>query len=160
MSMNGATLKTLREALGIPIAWLAEAGNVQERTARYWEARLDDVPDDVRVLFEELERVAAQTVAREIEAIQSQIAIHGIPEEPVLLVRYQDSVDMGRYQPDMVGFPVTFHAAVLARARWAMQQEGIEVEIHSFDARAYEAWRRDAKQADSPALRAQFVAMT
>jgi|GEM_PF-1744423 len=159
MSMNGATLKTLREALGIPIAWLAEAGNVQERTARYWEARLDDVPEDVRVLFEELERVAAQAVAHEIEVIQSRIAKHGIPKGPVLLIRYQDATDMDRYQPDMAGFPVTFHATILARVRWAMQQDGIEAVIHSFDARAYEAWRRDIGQADSPTLRAQFVAM-
>ncbi len=157
--MNGATLKTIRESLGLPVAWLAQAGNVQERTVRYWETRLDDVPDDVRLLFEQLERVAADTVERGLFAIRAQIEAHGAPEEPLMLVRYQDGDDLARYQPDMAGLPVTFHAAILARVRWVMQQEGVEVEIRALDAGAYEAWRRGTKQDDTPALRAQFVVM-
>lgn len=157
--MNGATLKTVREALGLPIAWLSQTANVQERTARYWEARLDDVPDDVRILFEQLERVAAETVERGLSAIRAQIEAHGVPAEPILLVRYRDADGLGKYQTDMAGLPVTFHAAILARVRWAMQQEGVEVVIRALDAGAYEAWRRSTKQTDSPAMRAQFVAM-
>jgi hypothetical protein len=40
-----------------------------------------------------------------------------------------------------------------------MQQEGVEVVIRALDAGAYEAWRRSTKQADSSAMRTQFVAM-
>lgn len=157
--MNGATLKTIREALGMPVAWLAQAANVQERTVRYWEARLDDVPDDVRILFEQLERMAAETVERGLSVIRAQIEAHGVPPNPLMLVRYQDGDALARYQSDMAGLPVTFHEAILARVRWAMQQEGVEVVIRALDASAYEAWRRSTKQSDSPAMRAQFVAM-
>jgi len=34
--MSGATLKTIREALGLSVPWFAQFCSVQERTVRHW----------------------------------------------------------------------------------------------------------------------------
>ncbi|MDR2837770.1 MAG: DUF1870 family protein [Azonexus sp.] len=157
--MNGATLKTIRESLGLSVSWLAAAANVEERTVRYWEARLDGVPDDVRLVIEQLERLAAETAERGLAVIREQITANRSSAKPVLLLRYGNDDDLGRYQPDMAGLPATFHASILAKIRGALKKDDVEVVIRWFDASAYEAWRRTTHQTDSAALRAQFIGM-
>jgi hypothetical protein len=64
------------------------------------------------------------------------------------------------YSPQTVAYKIeAIQVRPFSRRRWAMQQEGVEIVIHSFGAWAYEVWRHDIGQADSPTLRAQFVAM-
>jgi transcriptional regulator with XRE-family HTH domain len=157
--MTGATLKTIREALGLPVAWLARAAGVQERSVRYWESGRVTVPADVAAMIQRLESAAETMEAQSVAQIRATIAEYGTPVEPVLLVRYQDDDDLARYQPEMAGLPVTFHAAVLARVRRAMASDGVEVIMRTLDAPAYEAWRRGTQQEDSAALRAQYVSM-
>ncbi len=56
--MIGATLKTLREALCLPVSWLAAVCGVQERTVRSWESGTAPVPQDVSGKVEQLETLA------------------------------------------------------------------------------------------------------
>ena len=157
--MNGATLKTLREALCLPVKWLANVAGVQERTVRYWESGHMPVPADVDAQMRQLEAVAASLVNQGVEAIRAQIAAHGLPGEPVRLVRYVEDEDIARYLPELTGVPATYHAAVLARIRWSIEADDVEVEMHALDVAAYSAWLKSTKQVDSTAMRAQFVAL-
>jgi hypothetical protein len=54
---------------------------------------------------------------RGLSSIRAQIEAHGVPTEPLMLVRYQNDDDLAKYQPDIAGLPVTFHAAIVARVR-------------------------------------------
>jgi transcriptional regulator with XRE-family HTH domain len=157
--MNGATLKTLREALGLNVAWLASAYGVQERSVRYWESGKAPVPDDVAQSIEQLEMLAATMVSNAASLVRAHIAEHGAVDGAVRLVRYETPDDLAKYQPDMKGLPVSFHAAALARTRWALEPDGVAVDVHMLDAAAYEAWRRSTRQPDSPALRSTFVVL-
>ncbi len=156
--MNGATLKTIREALGLSVPWFASFCAVQERTARYWESGRMAVPTQVRTAILELERAAAETADQLVAQVRALIAAHGRPDGPIPIVRYQDDDDLAHYQPNMEGLPATYHAAVIARARWALANE-VEIEARMLDAAAYEVWRRTIGEADSPSLRARFVAL-
>lgn len=157
--MNGATLKTLREALCLPVAWMADACEVQERTVRYWESSNALVPDDVGRMVEKLEIVASTMTDEAVASITSMIEQYGLPGHPVRLVRYGSAEDMHRYQPELRGLPATFHGAILARVRWAMTTQGVTVEIRVLSVPAYEAWLKATQQQDSAALRAQFIAI-
>lgn len=157
--MNGATLKTIRDALCIPVSWLAKACGVQERTVRYWESSNGPVPDDVGRMVVKLESIASTMTEEAVGSIESIIGQHGVPTDPVRVVRYSTPEDLAQYQPELDGLPATFHGSILARIRWAMEQRGVTVEIHSINAHAYQAWLRATEQKDSAALRAQFIAI-
>lgn len=155
--MNGATLKTVREALGLPVSWLAGLAGVQERTVRYWEANTSPVPDDVREQMLRLETLSTAMVNQAISQVEQMVSELGQPSVPIHLVRYASDADLGHFQPDMAGLPVTYHAATLARIRWALSEKDIQVIMSTLDAAAYTAWLRSTRQRDSAALRSQFV---
>jgi len=156
--MNGATLKTLREALCLPVAWLAAVCGVQERTVRYWESGHMAVPQDVADQIEQLEMLAVVLIDRSVSAIRQMVAEHGDPGGPIRLVRYADAEDMARFQPELATLPPTFHAAIIARIRWALEPDGLVVEAHNLNVPAYMAWLKATNQEESPAARAQFIA--
>lgn len=156
--MNGATLKTVREALGLSVPWFADFCAVQERTVRHWESGRNTVPIAVATAIREFEKASAELVAQLIDQVRAVTAKHGLPVGAVPVVRYADDEDLNHYQPNMAGLPATFHAAAIARARWALAPD-VEIEARMLDAGAYEAWRRSTNQQDSSSLRAQFVAL-
>lgn len=156
--MNGATLKTLREALCLPVSWLAAVCGVQERTVRYWEAGTVPVPQDVSDQVEQLEMLAVMLTDQVVSSIRQQVAQHGDPGEPIRLVRYAEAEDVARFQPELATLPPTFHAAILARIRWALEPDGLVVEAHNLNVPAYMAWLKATNQEESPAMRAQFIA--
>lgn len=156
--MNGATLKTVREALGLSVPWFAGFCAVQERTVRHWESGRNTVPISVATAIREFEKAAAELVIKIVDQARSVIAKHGLPTGTIPVVRYADDEDLSHYQPNMAGLPTTFHAAAIARARWALACD-VEIEARMLDAGAYESWRRSINQQDSPGLRAQFVAL-
>tara|TARA_A100000171_G_scaffold47017_1_gene52506 strand:- start:752 stop:1228 length:477 start_codon:yes stop_codon:yes gene_type:complete len=154
--MNGATLKTIREALGLPVPWFAKFCNVQERTVRHWESGRNTVPTQVATAIRELEKASLEMSKNLIDQVNSIVAEHGVPNGPVPVVRYADDEDLAHYQPNMQGLPTTFHAAAIARARWALI-DVVEIEASTLNAGAYEAWRKLTHQEDSPQLRAQWA---
>ena len=156
--MNGATLKTLREALCLPVSWLAAVCGVQERTVRYWESGTVPVPQDVSDQIEQLEMLAVVLTDQVVSSIRQQVAQHGDPGEPIRLVRYAEAEDMARFQPELATLPPTFHAAILARIRWALEPDGLVVEAHNLNVPAYMAWLKATNQEESPTMRAQFIA--
>ncbi len=157
--MNGATLKTLREALCLPVSWFAAVCGVQERTVRYWESGTVAVPQDVSDQIEQLEMLAVVLTDQIVSSVRQQVAEHGDPGEPIRLVRYADAEDMARFQPELATLPPTFHAAIIARIRWALEPDGLVVEAHNLNVPAYMAWLKATNQQESPAARAQFIAV-
>lgn len=125
--MNGSTLKTIREALGLTVPWLAHEAGVRERSVRYWESSTFAVPADVQELMLKLEEIAAEAVARKLATFRAVIKTHGAPADPVLLVRYADAAQFSAHEPSLAGMPLAYYAMVLARVRWALAAEGIDV---------------------------------
>lgn len=156
--MNGPTLKTVREALGLSVPWFANFCNVQERTVRHWESGRNSVPSAIATGIRSLEKASAELVEQLVDQARLIIQQHGMPTGAIPVVRYADDDDLKHYQPRMAGLPATFHAAAIARARWILSNE-VEIEARTLDSAAYEAWLRSTNQKDSPQVRAQFVAM-
>src|SRR5690554_772033 len=138
--MNGPTLKTVREALGLSVPWFADFCNVQERTVRHWESGRNSVPIALAAAIREFEKTSSDLVAQIVDQAQDIIAEHGLPTRALPVMRYADDEDLNRYQPNMAGLPATFHASAIARARWALTGT-VEIEARMLDAGAYEAWR-------------------
>lgn len=149
--MTPATFRTLVEANGLPIPWIAKQAGVTERTPRYWGTGRMSVPDEIAQLVTTLDTVSIVT---------AQKALDG-PFDPVVLVRYRTDEDLWKYRPDMKGLPVGFHGGIIARIMLlAKVKLGIEVIAEWLDVDAYSAWLKATKQKDSESLRSQFVAMS
>lgn len=154
--MTPATLKTLREALGLSVGWLAAQAGVQERTVRYWETGRMAVPTDVGKMIVDLESVADLACKEALAAIKRSTEKLGKPRE-VVLVRYRTDDELWMWRPDMEGLPTAYHGAVIARV---MRAADVNVIAEWLDSEAYIAWLKATKQEDSEALRAQFVVMS
>lgn len=118
--MTPAELKTIRESLGLPVQWLAERANVQRRTVEYWEAGRSKVPDDVAELLLKLDAQFAEATRQALAVVDEQTEKQGQRPETVRLYRYRDDAELWAARPDMLGLPVTAHAALLARVRLAL----------------------------------------
>lgn len=132
---------------------------MQVRTVRYWESGRNAVPADVETAIRVLERASIEMTDDLVAQARKLIAEYGKPDKPLPVVRYAEAEDLARYQPTMAGLPATFHAMAIARARWILLADGVELEARMLDVPAYEAWRIATGQPDSPSLRAQFAAM-
>jgi hypothetical protein len=154
-AMTPAELKTLRESLGLPVAWLAQRAAVHDRSVRYWESGHAPVPDDVAQLMTSLEATAWDVVlgfSKEIK--ETPDAVGGLPEEVVLL-RYKTDEDLWAFHPDFKGLPVTFHASILSRVRRLLWEYQIPSVIEFMDPRAYREWL--AGRVDSEDLRVAWA---
>ena len=133
--MNGATLKTLREAMGLPVPWFAQFCAVQERTVRHWESGRNTVPIKVGAAILTLEKASLEMSDSIVSQARAITAQHSNQERPLPVVRYADDEDMARHQPKMKGLPTTFHAAAIARARWMLAGEA-EIVAQMFETEA------------------------
>lgn len=131
--MNGATLKTIREALGLSVPWFANFCSVQERTVRHWESGRNTVPIKVGAAILTLEKASLELSDDIVNQVRAITATRGKPEGSVPIVRYADDQDLAHYQPNMKGLPATFHAAAIARARWELAGE-VEIVAQMFGA--------------------------
>lgn len=154
-AVTPATLKTLREAMNLPVAWLAAQANVQERTVRYWESGRNEVPDDVERLISALWRQLNESANQALREIRRIVGEQGKPAEPILLVRYRTDQELWKYRHDLKGLPTNYHGAICARV---IAESPAAAIAEWLDADAYEDWRRATKQKDSEGLRAQFIA--
>jgi transcriptional regulator with XRE-family HTH domain len=130
--MTAAELKTLREALGLPVAWVAVKSGVQRRTVEYWEAGRMRVPEDVAALLTTLDRQFDRAADEALAVAHEQRDKHGQPET-VELKRYRTDEALWTARPDMAGLPVTAHAALLNRARRLLGAAGFAVSIQYHD---------------------------
>lgn len=157
--MTPATLKTIREAIGISVPWLAAQTSVQERTVRYWESGRMAVPEDAAELILSLDKTSFKAAQQAMLLIQEHIKAAGKPTDPVVLVRYRSDEDLWKFRADMKGLPASFHGSIIARVMLLGKNAGIEIVTEWFDADAYQAWLKGTKQKDSESLRAQFVSL-
>jgi transcriptional regulator with XRE-family HTH domain len=131
--MSPAELKTAREACGLSQGWLAERAGVNIRTVRYWEdgrahsrdGHVAKVPDDVATIIAEADALIARAAREEYAKLSKQF---GKPED-VVLYRYRTDTDLWQHRADMVGYPVTYHAAMLHRAAIALRDIGAKVDL-------------------------------
>src|SRR3546814_1499304 len=77
--MNGPTLKTVREALGLSVPWFASFCNVQERTVRHWESGRNSVPSAIATGIRSLEKASAELVEQLVDQARLIIQQHGMP---------------------------------------------------------------------------------
>jgi predicted transcriptional regulator len=130
--MTSAELKTLREALGLSVAWVAACAGVQRRTVEYWEAGRMAVPADVektiRAIDFQFNHAANQALAVAIENRDK----YGKPTT-IDIRRYRTDEALWAAVTDMYGFPVTAHAALLDRSRRLLELHGFVVTINYAD---------------------------
>ena len=126
--MTSAELKTLRESLGLSQQWLADRAGVQVRTVKYWESGRNAVPDDVGEIISTADGLIARAVRNAVGQAEKMRKEYGKPHE-VLLLRYRSEEELHYSRPDMIGYPVTYHAALLARARAALIERGFDLVI-------------------------------
>ena len=127
--MTGAELKTLRESLGLSVAWLAVQAGVQERTVRYWESGRVAVPVDVAGLIARIEASTGEHVAQALAVVAETTADQGAAPESVDLRRYGTDDELWRAHPGLRPLPATWHAATLARVRRALAEQGVPARI-------------------------------
>lgn len=127
--MNAAELKTLREACGLSQEWLALRAQVNQRTVRYWESGKSSVPDDVATLITGIDDTLHRAAVAATEQARRLMLAQGKPTS-VTLFRYASDDELWAARADMAGLPATCHAALLARARRLLIDDGQAVEIH------------------------------
>lgn len=123
--MTSAELKTMREALGLTVGWLAEQAGVGERTVRYWESGRNQVPDDVAELIGRIEARSRELVRRAVTTVSEVSARSGGTPEAVDLRRYGSDAELWKAHREFRPLPVTWHASVLARIARELEAQGI-----------------------------------
>ncbi len=127
--MTPAELKTNREALGLPVSWLAAQAEVSERTVRYWESGRNQVPEDVVDIIEHVEAVARDFVDQALTVVAEATAEHSGPPEVIDLRRFATDAELWRQHPEVRPLPATWHAACLARIARELEARGIPAVI-------------------------------
>ena len=130
--MTSAELKTLRESLGLSVAWVAASAGVQRRTVEYWEAGRMAVPADVEKTIRAIDWQLTHSAQHALKIAQEQRAIRGAPHT-VNLRRSRTDAALWDARTDMHGFPVTTHAALLVRSRRLLEDDGFTVVINYAD---------------------------
>lgn len=132
--MTCAELKTLREHLGLPVAWLAARAGVKDRTVNYWESGHTAVPDDVEQIMIEMLELHNQMIEQGLITARERIEHSGHPPEMITLRRFRADTDLWLQHPEMEGLPATFHAATLAILKKRLEKElGARVVIEYWD---------------------------
>lgn len=156
--MTPAELKTLRESLGLSQQWLADHADVRLRTVQYWEAGNSAVPDDVADMLDRIDLNINRTVQSTVDFIRGIISERGAPE-CIDLVRYRTDGDLHHYRPDMIPFPASCHAALLARLRRELFKMGVVSRIVYMNPDDYDAWLVLSGMPDSEGARAEWAAL-
>lgn len=101
---SGATLRTTREYLGLPVRWLARHLDVRERTVARWEDDRAPVPAFVLDALDELVR-RTELVEDDLDDAHSGDAV---------LWTYRTDADYRADDPDST-WPASWHRAITAR---------------------------------------------
>lgn len=157
--MTAAEFNTLREALGLSAAQVAEMTGYALRTAKNWDEGTRRVPEAVEASLLEIEASVEKAVAGAVQAVKDTIQERGGQPESVGLIRYRTNADLHRYRPDMAGMPASLHAAMIARLRRELFKMGIVSRIAYMRPDDYEVWRKRAGLEDCEEARAGWASM-
>ena len=127
--MNSAELKTIREACGLSQEWLAVRAQVNQRTVRYWESGKSSVPNDVAALISGIDDTLQRAALEGVAQARRLIIAHGAPKT-ITLFRYVSNEQLWEARKDMAGLPASCHAALVARVRRMLIDDGQTMEIH------------------------------
>lgn len=152
--MTPAEMKTLRESLGLPVQFVVDYFQVQQRTVQYWESGKKAVPQDVVSWLCTISSYFEKMLKQQTDALEAIFAQHGLPSEMVL-IRYRTQDDLWRYQPDMRPLPETTHTAMLVRLWNWLKERGVPVKITYMNPDQYEKWLNG--RTDTPDLRAMWA---
>lgn len=129
--MTGAELKTLRESMGLSVAWLAEKLpnqrngrlGVTRRRLELWEAQNAPVPESVATIVNALQ-IDWLALVHDMAAKAKALT----PGEAITLRRFHEDADLWRDQPGLADgqWPVKSHAMMLARVKEKLKK----AEIH------------------------------
>lgn len=123
--MNGAELKTLREALELPVSWCSGYFNVAERSWRFWESDKGNIPNEIITSLQNLLSLMEITITESVnKVLDSKVKHH-------TLCRFRTDNDLWAVLPDMKRFklPVTFHARILFMVKRELNKYGIQCDI-------------------------------
>ena len=154
--MTPAEFKTLREALGLTVQWVADQAHVKLRTAQYWEGGRLAVPADVADMLERIERTVEAKVAEAVSMIVSERSTAESLPDKAPLVRYRNDADLWMFHPNMKPLPTTTHAAKLARLKRALEFRGIPAVIEFMEPDEYFGWL--GKRKDTEVERSNWAA--
>lgn len=127
--MKAATVRTLRELVGLTCQEVADHAGVNIRTAQRWEAvAVDDstIPADVTDWLWGLADWINDTADRVVEAVEDQIDEHGEPEA-VDLARY---VNAASARQAGITVPVGTHSAAIVYILGLLRSMGVVAEVH------------------------------
>ena len=153
--MTAAELKTLRESLGLPLQWVAQQAGVRLRSAQYWEAGKNPVPDDVAGLLMSLDEQLWQLVADYLAQVDEIKAEEGRLPEGIVLIRYKTDEDLWEFHSGFKPIPASSHAMLLARTRRKLSEIGVASIIEYMDPKAYRKWLGDRE--DKETLRSEWA---
>lgn len=156
--MTPAECKTLREGLGLSAQALARRlGLKSDRTIRWWETGGRRIPEDAARDLAELDTRVERTVMVVVE----MWAKASPRARRATLLRYHTDEELRRYQPDTLAMlgSARVHAAMIGRAKRAIEQRGGRVTITFMDSNAYESWLADSGSEDAPEARAAWAAL-
>ena len=175
--MTGAELQTYREAAGLTREALGELVEVAARTVKHWETREGAaVPADVQAIARSaaqwVREAAAELLARELERQRKgeSYQVHHIGEQfprlipglamgaPVL-IRYRETAHMPASDRAQ-GVRADVHGAMVARLTMGLADSGTAARVVWFDPLAFDTWRSQGNQADTPNTRAVWAAQT
>lgn len=157
--MTSAEFKTMREALGLSAAQVAEMTGYALRTVQNWDDGSRRVPAAAEATLSQLDAMIENVVAGAVQTVKQVSNERGGEPEAVWLVRYRTDADLHRYRPDMAAFPASLHAAMLARVRRELFKLGVVSRIVFMRPDDYEDWRRRAGLDDSEEARAGWASM-
>lgn len=147
--MTGAELKTLRESLGLTVAWVAEQAQVKHRTVTYWESGRFPVPSDVAAMLTAIE----SQLHNRMDALDRHLMVAHRN-----LIRYRTDSDLWDFEPDLRPLPATSHAAMLGWLRHKRFAQGWPVGIVWMNPGEYREWLGHSQ--DDPTKRFAWAAQT
>lgn len=139
--MNSATLRTMRETVGLTAQQAADLAGVSLRTWQYWES--PDGPD----AKDDIGKVLASLLSRVISSVDAALdMLDSLPPEgnlrPVTLTRYRTQSDLNDAHPNFHG-GLSAHNALIGHMLVVMTGEGFTPTV---------VWDDDLEAAIRPGL--------
>lgn len=154
--MDAAELKTLRESMNLPISFIADQLEVSTRAVEDWENENRPVPKEVKDLILKLNSIFQNTIEKACAELDGVLKDEG-KDGQICFLRYRTDEDLWKYRKDLIGFPASFHAAIIARIRFHVLRNGVSAIIKYFDPKAYEEWRKETKSPDNESMRMKWA---
>jgi len=121
--MNSAEFKTLRESVGLSVKELSDLARLNHpRPIRYWEEGRRP-PEGVCDILVEIDGLIERGVVNTVNFV-TEMKAKNVDLDDINLYRYTGTAALYKRHPEFTGYPVSVHAAMLARATRAIRQAG------------------------------------